>query len=667
MAKVSIKIRMILSNIVISLIVVILISGLTYTVTSRVMTNKVGVLATAINDQMSLNIDNFLEDVEDVCNLAFADNVTRKYSSATSDLNEYDKLQIESDISNRLLNNSLLRNFGDFGIVYSNNEKVGRFAANTNSTLGADDFYKVLESKICNEDSEDGWFTNVAGSYKRIYYVKRINSDAILITSTYTLEMGTVLELSNQLEEMEVKIVTEDNVVLYSSSADDVGTEIEKNISAKYVEKPHSTFVENGYLYSTNVCGEKWFIITQIPTKIVLKELREIKTVTILVAVLSVILAIVMGVFFSYSIIKPIKLLMRDMHKAAKGDFTTRSEFVAGGEVGNLVSSFNQMMEEIQGLLLQVDSIIDLVIKNSEIIRKVSTDSAEISRNITIAMEGIAEGAQEQLAETQNTFSSLESLANSINKTVENIYGVSKQSMETKKIGNISIVKVVELKEKNEISKTALLNIGNTFDMLVEEVANIEGMLEFIKNISAETNLLSLNASIEAAKAGETGRGFAVVAGEVSKLASQTQISTEDIDVVIAKIRDYVNETMNKLEDSKMIFEEQAVVVEKAIESFEKIVKSNDTITEHIEEIGEITEHMSGLKEQSIKATEKILAITEGASANTEEVMSATLEELATSENLAKKSILLQKSVEELRRAIGVFTLRKEEVSDEQK
>lgn len=195
---------------------------------------------------------------------------------------------------------------------------------------------------------------------------------------------------------------------------------------------------------------------------------------------------------------------------------------------------------------------------------------------------------------------------------------------------------------------------------MVEEVKNIEGVLAFIVSISEQTNLLSLNASIEAARAGDAGRGFAVVAGEVSNLASQTHSSTEDINKVILRIRNYVEETREKLEYSRKMFDEQTRVVETTIASFGKIVESNDTIGEHIQVIEGITDDMSSLKETSLGATKNILSITENASANTQEVMSATLEELETSEKLSKKAVILMDSVEDLKTALSRFELQME-------
>lgn len=666
MEKVSIRLRMIFSYIVIALAVVILVATLIYNATSEVMTNKVGGLITAINDETRLNVNNYMKDIEDVSSLIFAEEDVRNYDPLTTDLSEYDAIQLENSIKSDLLYNSVLHNYGDFVIIYSNDHTIGRISTSTTELLGEDNRYNTVRKYIDDEIKEDGWFTGVNDNFKRLYYVKRIHKSAILLASTYTSEFETVMKFSDQLADLNVMIVSDEKKVIYSNIPEQIGSEVDKEISSRCDEESHSCFISDGELVTTNTCGDNWYIISQIPTVIVLKELGDVRNVTIIVAFISVVLAILMGIFFSRTITKPIKLLMQVMSKAEKGDLTTRAKFPAGGEILSLTECFNSMMMQIDRLLEQVENMILLVESNASEIGRMSSDSAEISKNITIAMEGIAQGSQEQFLETQKTFDSLEELAESINSTVSNVVEVNEKSKITKEIGESSIEHVGSLSEKTKISNESLAEIKETFDLLGGEVKKIEGVLDFIAEVSEETNLLSLNASIEASKAGEAGKGFSVVAGEVSKLANQTQDSTQDINRVIRQIRMYVTETVDKLEASRHIFEEQNKVVQDTIESFSEIVSSNDSISEHIETIGNIADGMNALKDNSLEATKSILSIAESASANTEEVMSATFEELETSEKLAEKSQLLQKSIDELKVTMNQFILHEEDEEDEE-
>ena len=348
---------------------------------------------TAINDQMRLNINNFQDDIEDVCALAFADPDTREYSGSSTKLGDYEKIQLESAISSSLLNTSLLHNFGDYGIVYTNDLSVGRISSTTKSVLSSGGFYKTLESNITNEATSDGWFTGVNGNYLRLFYVKRIHDEAILLTSTYTSELETVLEFSDQLSDMKVSIISEDDNVIYSTAADEIGTGVDAGLVEKYNEKAHSTFIFNKELVTANTCGDSWRIISQMPTTTVLKELDQIRNMTIVIAIVSIVLAALFGILFSVSITKPIKRLVTVMKQAEQGDLTSRAKFKASGEIATVVSSLYNMMVDLQELLIHVDGIADLVEQNASDMNQMSSDSAEISKNISIAMESIAEGA----------------------------------------------------------------------------------------------------------------------------------------------------------------------------------------------------------------------------------------------------------------------------------
>lgn len=233
-------------------------------------------------------------------------------------------------------------------------------------------------------------------------------------------------------------------------------------------------------------------------------------------------------------------------------------------------------------------------------------------------------------------------------------------SQSTREIGNNSINQIEQLRQKTDAVNQSMNHMNETFDILVNEVGNIESVLSFILSISEETSLLALNASIEAARAGEAGRGFAVVAGEVSKLASQTEQSTHDINDVIVKIRQYVKKTVDILEDAKEVFHEQSLMVADTAGSFQQIVNSTDLISEKINQIGTLTTEMSSLKEKSLDATKNILEITEHSSANTEEVLSVSIEELDISRKLSSKAADLELAASTLHHSLSKFKISKD-------
>ncbi len=653
----SIRTRLALSYVIIALAGILAIAALSYAKTSSTMQTKVGSLTTAINDQIRLSINAHLDSIEDIASLIFADSTACEYYDTDSSIDDYDKIQIKSDIESTLLNNSLMNNFGDFCIIYSNNNSVGKLASTTSSLFGSDAIYENVSSYISRETTEDGWFTGVDGYYTRIYYVKRINDEAVLLASIYTADLDALMETSDQMSDLTVRVLDADNNIIYSTADEEGGTALDESIGDKVADSVRSTFIRSGILVTVNTCGDDWKIVSTVPTSSILAEVYEIRNFTIIIAVVAVILVTIFGIFFSSSITNPIRRIVSVMQEAENGNLTVSADYKSFGELELLADAFNGMMMHIRSLITEVEQVADDMQEQVTTINDIAQQSHTISENVTVAMEEVAKGSTTQLDESQQTFRSLEALAGNIGQTIDNVEEANTRSRETRQIGNDSFSQIDELHRKTEAVNAAMDNMNDTFAVLVNEVGNIESVLSFILSISEETSLLALNAAIEAARAGEAGKGFAVVAGEVGKLASQTEKSTNDINEVITKIRQYVQNTVAILEDSKQVFAEQSRMVADTAGSFREIVSATDTISEKINKIGELTTEMSALKQESLDATKNIQEITEHSSANTQEVLSVTMEELEISRKLSEKANNLEQAAQSLGRSLSKFKI----------
>lgn len=661
----SIGTRMVISYVVIALAGILVVAVLSIVKTSATMQNKVGSLTTAISDQIRLGINGQLDGIEDIASLVFADDLACSYSDADESVDDYEKIQIRSRIESVLLTNSLMDNFGDFSLVYSNNKTVGKLASSTSSLFGADVLYEKLSGYITREETEDGWFTGVDGYYTRMFYVKRVNEEAILLASIYSADLGALMETSDQMSDMTVRIVDAGNRIIYSTAEEETGgTELDGNISDKVLASARSTFIQDEKLVTVNTCGDDWKVVTTVPTDSILSEIYEIRNFIGMIAVIGVALVVIAGILFANSITKPIRSIADIMQKAEGGDLTVSVHFKTFGELDVLSNSFNSMIGNIRKLLEEAYRVANEVEKQVVTIHEIAEQSSNISENITVAMEEVAVGAASQLDESQKTFGSLEMLADNIGITISNVKEADTSSQSTRAIGNRSIDQIDALREKTDAVNESMSHMNETFDTLVSEVENIESVLSFILSISEETSLLALNASIEAARAGEAGRGFAVVAGEVSKLASQTEESTHNINEVIVKIRQYVKNTVGILENAREVFSQQSLMVADTAESFHQIIDSTDLISEKIGKIGSLTSEMSSLKQESLDATKNILEITERSSANTEEVLSVSMEALDISRKLSGKAGELEKEAASLHNSLSKFKIS-EEVSEE--
>lgn len=657
----SIKTRLVASYVTIALAGILVVAILSIVKMSSTMQNKIGSMTTAISDQIRLGINDQLTRIEDISSLIFADSLTCDYQDTDETMDDYEKIQTRGQIESTLLINSLMDNFGDFCVVYANNSTVGKIASSTSSLLGKDKLYENLSARITNDQTQDCWFTGVDGYYTRLFYVKRVNEGAVLLATIYSADLGALMETSDQMADMTVRIVDGQGNIIYSTDSEETGgTALDGDIIGKVSQSVRSTFIQSDRLVTVNTCGNDWKIVTTVPTDAILSEIYEIRNFIFVVAVVGVILVAIGGVLFANSITNPLRKLADIMLKAEDGDLTVSADFKTFGELAVLSNSFNSMIAHIRELLGEAYQVANQVQNQVVDIHDIAEQSSTISENITIAMEEIAKGATTQLDESQKTFGYLENLADNIGLTIDNVEEANTSSQSTRQIGNQSISQIGELRQKTDAVNTSMNNMNETFDLLVGEVSNIESVLSFILSISEETSLLALNASIEAARAGEAGKGFAVVAGEVSKLASQTEKSTHDINEVIAKIRKCVENTKGILEDAKNVFAQQSLMVIDTADSFQKIVDSTDVISAKVAEIGQLTAQMSSLKEESLGATRNILEITEHSSANTEEVLSVSMEELDISRKLSSKAGDLEQAATSLHQSLSKFKISQE-------
>lgn len=203
-------------------------------------------------------------------------------------IDDYEKIQTRSTIESSLITNSLMNNFGDFCIVYSNDQTVGKLASSTKSLLGSGSLYQTLEGFITRDTTNDGWTTGVDDYYARLFYVKRINDNAILLAAIYTADLDALMETSDQMSDMTIRIFASGNRIIYSTDDSEVGgTPLDATISDKVSSSTRSTFIRSGQLVTVNTCGDDWKIVSTVPTSTILAEVYEIRSFTASTPVLS--------------------------------------------------------------------------------------------------------------------------------------------------------------------------------------------------------------------------------------------------------------------------------------------------------------------------------------------------------------------------------------------
>ncbi|MGN1404000.1 MAG: diguanylate cyclase domain-containing protein [Ruminococcus sp.] len=316
------KISMILGYAAIVVAAILFVSLLAVQKTDEVLKNKVSTMASSLNVQMKLNMDSYLSRMETIGTLVFASEEAYTYDATAEGLDEYEALNTEKIISDELYSLCIMENFVDYGIVYRNNHTVGKISNGTVDLFG-DQLYADLEEKITRQRTKDGWFTGYHDNFKRIYYVKRVHENALLVISFYASELENVFDNPETLKDMDIRLTEQNHKIIYSSREDETGMALPDAIHERVENRNSSTVMDDEYLVTVNSCGDSWYVICSIPTQIILNEKNEMRLYIYVAAIAAALLAILMGTILSIKLTDPVSTIVTNLNTKAHIDQLT--------------------------------------------------------------------------------------------------------------------------------------------------------------------------------------------------------------------------------------------------------------------------------------------------------------------------------------------------------
>ncbi|MDF2613317.1 MAG: hypothetical protein K0S71_1103 [Clostridia bacterium] len=279
------------------------------------------------------------------------------------------------------------------------------------------------------------------------------------------------------------------------------------------------------------------FVGADYDVEVEYKSFQRFKVVLLSVTLGLLIFAVFLGVLLSSKILSPIKILMKLMQKAEKGDLTVRVQVTSKDEIGKLSASFNRMAEYITRLIKRVhDNSVSMSESSQKLKRTVEAISAEtntvnISVNeITIGMEQTSAAVEEITAASNEIIIDVKALLDKANNSSETVKEIKKRANQMKNNMQKSNDVTQEIYKERQYEMMEAIEKGRV-------VAEIKTMADIISRISERINLIAVNAAIEAARAGECGRGFAVVAEEVRTLAKQSSQTVKGIDEIVKQVQ----------------------------------------------------------------------------------------------------------------------------------
>ncbi|NRD75296.1 methyl-accepting chemotaxis protein [Shewanella sp. VB17] len=311
-------------------------------------------------------------------------------------------------------------------------------------------------------------------------------------------------------------------------------------------------------------------------------------------AVLSMmaIFGVLFGSISSWYITNNIVSGIRSAISTASGDLSQSIEVNSTDEIGELLTAMNNMRQK---LLTLFSNVAEMTEQLSTAAEEVSVVTAQTCSTIEIQRDETA-----QVATAMNEFTTTSrDVATNIVQTANSSAQVLEQTHKGTKVVEQVIIQIAELAEQLEISSQAISEVES-------QSGAIASMLEVIKAIAEQTNLLALNAAIEAARAGEQGRGFAVVADEVRTLASRTQQSTEEINNIIDKLQSGSNNAVSVMEKSKVQSKLAVDLASRSGDALKLIATEMESINQMSDQIASASEEQCAVSEEVNRNIDKI-------------------------------------------------------------
>lgn len=401
-----------------------------------------------------------------------------------------------------------------------------------------------------------------------------------------------------------------------------------------------------------------WSLAVSLPVAEATGALDALTMISLITIVVVLVIAAIFIAWFARRIAKPIQVLEGAANRIAGGDLTlAQINITSNDEIGRLGQAFETMTKNLRGLIKQVSNATGQLASSSEELTASAQQSADASGSIAGSIQQIAYGSEKQVSAVNDTSAIVEEISatmEEVSATAAEMTTMSEQTATVSLAGKTSVDRAVTQMGAVSVGAKQAQTAAVELKASSAQIGEIVGL---ISTIAGQTNLLALNAAIEAARAGEQGRGFAVVADEVRKLAEQSETAARQIKTLVGSNHDSIGKVVGAIDIAIQDITQGVELVNVAGANFAAI---NDQIRQVTDQVGIIAKAISEAavgSQRIVGSIKEVESASRNAAAEAQSVSAATEEQSASMEEIAASSQSLAKLATDLQVTVAKFRI----------